>query len=194
MDVDWSTILNVALSGVAIVLSITALFSARKDRRLDVFAKAEEYLLTERLQEARRLIYEAKQRGSLPGDEESFRAIMLGLSSFNTVAKWSRLGLVEEDWLVEEWHHHLREMRQVYESMLAHRAAWHRFNPWPDLDNLISAAEAYTSDRSCCSGPPLAERAARTSTPLLRRLDATSLQASIPHELSRPGDEGSAGK
>ena len=44
---------------------------------------------------------------------------------------------------MEEWHHHLRDMRQIYESVLAIRASWHAYNPWPDLDDLIRAAERY---------------------------------------------------
>ena len=166
---DWLIALNFGFSAVAILLSGVALAMARKDRRLDAYSQVEGYLLSEPLQAARRQIYEAKQRGRLPSEEAAFQAILLGLGAFNTCARWARRGLLPQTWVVEEWHHHLRDMRQVYESVLAVRATWHSYNPWPDLDSLLGAAEDYCGLRACCSGPTLEERAASAQITLLTR-------------------------
>jgi hypothetical protein len=165
---DWITVLNLCLAVLAIALSGVALLAARRDRRLDAYIRVDEYLNSEMLQRGRRLIYGARERGVLPAeDSDDFSLILRAFGAMNAVARWSRLGLVDQRAILEEWHHELRGMWTVFESVLALRSAWHDFNPWPDLDDLIGIAEAYRSDRQCCTGPTLKERS-EGKTGLLR--------------------------
>jgi hypothetical protein len=156
---DWIAVLNLSLAILAIALSGVALLAARRDRRLDAYIQVDEYLNSEIHQDGRRLIYGARERGVLPAeDSDDFSLILRAFGAMNAVARWSRLGLVDQKAIVEEWHHQLRGMRTPYESVLALRAAWHPYNPWSDLDDLIRIAEGYTSERQCCTGPTLKKR------------------------------------
>jgi hypothetical protein len=156
---NWISILNLCLAVLAIALSGLALLVGRRDRRLDGYIRVDEYLYSETQLRGRRQIYAARERGVLPAEvSEDFSLIARALGAMNAVARWGRIGLVDRQAVVEEWHHPLRAMRTVYESVLALRSAWHQYNPWPDLDDLIGAAEVYTSERQCCTGPTLTER------------------------------------
>jgi hypothetical protein len=162
MIMDWLAVLNLCLAALAFTLSGVALVTTRRDRRLDGFIKVEEYLTSERHQLGRRYIYGARERGVLPDEHgEEFGLMLQAFGAMNAVARWSRIGLVDRQAIVDEWHHQLRGMRTVYESVLSVRSAWHQYNPWPDLDDLIGAAEAFTGDRQCCTGPTLTERSER---------------------------------
>jgi hypothetical protein len=122
---DLISILNLCLGVSAIVLSGAALLVTRRDRRADALVKVEEYLLSEPLQRGMQRIFEAERKGMLPVDDEEFSHIMRAFAAMNAVAEWSRQGLVDRKVIVEEWHHQLRQMRTVYESVLAVRSAWH---------------------------------------------------------------------
>jgi hypothetical protein len=167
--VDWQSVLSLGVAFAAVVLSSLALWEARGQQRRDAFVRTQEFLLAADLQEGRRAIFAADRAGSLPQDDGQLDLIMRALGSFNTVAELCRLGAVKRDWVLDGWHHHLRNMRLVFESALAVRAEWHDFNPWADLDQLIRDAEHYASSRPCCRGPSLSERARQSSYSLLPR-------------------------
>jgi hypothetical protein len=154
---------------MALLLSLIALKSARNQQRRDAFVRTQEFLLAADLQAGRRAIFAADRAGALPADDDVLELILRSLGAFNTVAEMSRRRAIDEAWVLDAWHHHLRGMRVVFESALAYRAQWHDFNPWSDLDHLIEAAENYESDRECCHGPTLTQRAATSRHRLLVR-------------------------
>lgn len=166
---DPATTVNLAIALLALLLSLLALKSARNQQRRDAFVRTQEFLLATDLQAGRRQIFAADRAGVLPADDDALELIFRAFGAFNTVAEMSRRGAIEEDWVLDAWHHHLREMRRVFESVLAYRAQWHDFNPWSDLDHLIGAAENYESNKDCCQGPTLTQRAATNQHRLLVR-------------------------
>jgi hypothetical protein len=156
-DMDWPTTINLFISVAAITLSLAALRSNVNQRRLDSFVRTQEFLLAPDLQVARSKVYVADTTGKITTDED-LTLVMRAFATFNTVAEMARRGAVDRNWVLDEWHHHLRRMRKAFELALAQRAQWHDFNPWCDLDDLIRDAENYTIDRPCCTGPTLAQR------------------------------------
>jgi hypothetical protein len=166
---SWLSFANLALATVAISLSFFTLRAGRQQQRYNAYVRAEEFLLAPDQQAGRSKIYAAERAGRLPADDGDFDAILRAFGGFNTVARLARRGALPRVWLLEEWHHHLRGMRVVFDSVLAQRALWHQFHPWVELDDLISDATSFVSTRACCHGPSLAELAARREGRLLPR-------------------------
>jgi hypothetical protein len=155
------------LALIAISLSFLTLRSSRQQQRYNAYVRAEEFLLQADQQAGRSRIYAAERAGRLPAEGPDYDAILRALGGFNTVARLARRGALPRDWLLEEWHHHLRGMRLVFDSALAQRARWHQFHPWVELDELISDAGSFVSNRACCRGPSLSELATQQEGRLL---------------------------
>jgi hypothetical protein len=154
---DWPTVVNLTLALTALGISLAAFRSTIRQQRSDAFTRTQEFLLDADLQTARATVYEAEINGTI--SEADLPQVMRAFATFDTVAGMARRGAVNRDWVLDEWHHHLRRMRSPFELALAHRAQWHDFNPWCDLDDLIHDAEGYSTARACCTGPTLSQRA-----------------------------------
>jgi hypothetical protein len=65
-----------------------------------------------------------------------------------------RHGVVPRDWVLEAWHHPLREMRAGAEVLRAAAATdgtdGGNAAPWPELWELLAAADGYRSHHPCC--------------------------------------------
>ncbi|GIH09151.1 hypothetical protein Rhe02_72180 [Rhizocola hellebori] len=146
-------ILNISIAALAVILSLVTVLIGRRQRQLDALMKVQDLLLGTDVQEGRRLLYQATREGELPADQARFDLANRALANFNTVAILVRRRVVPRNWLLEDWHHTLRQMRVGYDSVVAY---WRRNagspNYWFDLGWLISAAEAYQSKLACCTG------------------------------------------
>jgi hypothetical protein len=154
--VDWPTVVNLAIALTALAISLAAFRSGIRQQRSAAFTRTQEFLLDADLQAARAAVYQADTSGTIP--ETDLAQVMRAFATFDTVAGMARRGAVNRDWILDEWHHHLRRMRHPFELALTQRARWHDFNPWCDLDDLIRDAETYATTRACCIGPTLSER------------------------------------
>jgi hypothetical protein len=62
-----------------------------------------------------------------------------------------RRKLIPEKWVLDSWHHSLRDIKPGYEKMVQYRqATQHSWRPWVELDDLIGKAERYKTSLRCC--------------------------------------------
>src|SRR6266702_5661115 len=145
----WSTdnkdILSVILATVAISLSVWTVYANRKFRRQDTFVRVHELLISPDAQRGRKLLYEAERSGKFP-DEDSDDLVTMNraLSLYNTVGMYVRRNVIPEKWVLDSWHHSLRDIKPAYERFVQHRqATYHSWRPWVELEDLIGRAERY---------------------------------------------------
>jgi hypothetical protein len=146
-------ILNISIAALAVILSLITVVIGRRQRQLDALIKIQDLLQGTDVQEGRRILYQAGRDGELPADQARFDLANRALANFNTVAILVRRRVVPWRWVLEDWHHTLRQMRVGYDSVVAY---WARTagspNYWFDLGWLISMAEDYQSRLACCTG------------------------------------------
>jgi hypothetical protein len=104
--------------------------------------RLQESLARSDVQDERTILYKAGSRGTLPEDVSDMALVIRSLATFNAVASMIHRGAVPADWMLQYWHHHLRELSAGFRMMVEARASW-RPDPWPDLAQLLVLANEY---------------------------------------------------
>jgi hypothetical protein len=142
---DNKDILSVVLATVAIAVSAWTVYAGRRSRRQDTFLRIHELLISPDVQRGRKLLYEGARSGRFP-DEGSDDLVMMNraLSLYHTVGMYVRRKVIPEKWVLDSWHHSLRDIKAAYEIFVQHRqATYHFWRPWVELEDLIGRAERY---------------------------------------------------
>jgi len=155
---NWSEqfrdLLGIALATLAIVLSLVTVLLQRRQHQRDAYRQIYETLMSEGLQHGRWLILDIADTGVMPDDPEDVRLVFRTLGTFDNLAMYVRHRVVPRSWVMDVWHHPLREMRAGAETVrtvdLAHRRIATYIVPWPQLWQLFEQAEKYRSDFPCC--------------------------------------------
>ena len=143
------------MSTLAISLSAWTVYVGRRSRRQDTFLRVHELLISPEAQRGRRLLYQMAETGKKPDDGSDDYAVMnRALSLYDTVGMYVRRNVIPQSWVLDAWHHPLRDIRAPYEAFVRHRQAdYHPWRPWLDLKDLVSRAENYRTSRPCCVAP-----------------------------------------
>jgi hypothetical protein len=163
-DMDWSEqlkdVLGVALATLAIALSLLTVLLQRRQHQRDAYRQIYETLMSEALQRGRWLIIDIADTGVIPDDPADVRLIYRTLGTFDNLAMYLQHRVVPRSWVMDVWHHPLKEMRGGAE-MVRTADPTHRRSPthtllWPQLWRLFEQAETYRSDLPCCRRTALA--------------------------------------
>ena len=117
---DWfeqfKDVLGVAL---AIGLSFLTVILQRRQQQRDAYRQIYETLMSDSLHRGRWMINEVGQKGVLPDDPDDLRLIYRTLGTFDNLAMYVQHGVVPRAWVMEVWHHPLRELRTGAEGVRA---------------------------------------------------------------------------
>jgi hypothetical protein len=157
-DMNWSEqfkdVLGVALATLAIALSLLTVLLQRRQHQRDAYRQIYETLMSEALQRGRWLILDVADTGVMPDDPADVRLVYRTLGTFDNLAMYVQHRVVPRSWVMDVWHHPLREMRRGAETVrtadLNHRRTSTYAVPWPQLWRLFEQAETYRSDLACC--------------------------------------------
>jgi hypothetical protein len=156
-DVNWfeqlKDVLGIALATLAIALSLLTVFLQRQQHQRDSYRQMYDTLMSEDLHRGRWLINEISATTEMPDNAEDVLLIFRTLGTFDTLAMYVRHGVIPRRWVMDVWHHPLREMRSGAEIARAHRIHPGSLAPvvrWPQLWQLIDEAETYVSHLACC--------------------------------------------
>ena len=95
------------------------------------------------VQDGRQILYAANSTGTLPdGDPELMAKVYRSLATLNAAASLAYRGAVPLSWLLDFWHHHLREIESGYKLAVKSREVW-RPMPWSYLKRFIDDARTY---------------------------------------------------
>jgi len=152
---QFMDVLGVALATLAIALSLLTVLLQRRQHQRDAYRQIYESLMSDALQRGRWLINDVAATGVMPEDPADVRLMYRTLGTFDNLAMYIRHRLVPRTWVMDVWHHPLREMQQGSEIVRAARETRSGIPtytvPWPQLWQLFGQAELYRSDLPCCS-------------------------------------------
>jgi hypothetical protein len=152
---SYVSVLGLIISAIAISLTLYTVVQSRNARRADSYFKVQELLTRPDVQDGRQILYEVNCVGALPdSDPELMAKVYRSLATLNTAASLAYRGAVPLPWLLDFWHHHLRDIKSGYKLAVKSRESW-RPMPWPYLNRLITDAQSYRCPDCRSPGPAL---------------------------------------
>jgi hypothetical protein len=152
LSTDLLSVLGIVIAAIAVGVSFATVLLGRRQRRQDMFIRVQEMLADEKMQTGRWLLYQGAvtENRVVRGTPEGglvYRTIRV----HSTVAMYVRRGLVPRQWVLEAWHHSLRNMRPGLTTYVAQQEdAAVRWYVASELMGLIEMAERYRSSLACC--------------------------------------------
>ncbi|MGW4300123.1 hypothetical protein ACWEHT_10140 [Streptomyces sp. NPDC004646] len=141
---------SVALSAVAVVVSLVSLYAGRRKDRREAFLRLHESLISSDLQSGRRVLFALHARAGRVEDlnEEEYASANRALSSFDVAGLYCHKGYVREKDVLELWAPSLVKMKYAGALFLQHRDSfWSGIPTWPHYRRLADDAEAYLRSR-----------------------------------------------
>jgi hypothetical protein len=149
-------LLAICIALLAIVISLITLIMQRSETKRAAYREIYTELMSEDLHRGRWAIFAIKTPDEIPSNEEDRRLIYRTLGVFDNLAMFVRHHVVPRKWVLDVWHHPLRDMRPAADLIRARHTAETGQIPWPELWSLFSEAATYRSSLPCCQNdqPP----------------------------------------
>jgi hypothetical protein len=145
---EYKDLLALFISLVALVVGLMTIRIARRQARLDTYARMHETLVAPGVAKGRRLLFTAYRRRQFPTyKEDGWDETNQALALYDTLGTYYQRKLVPQDLLLAAWHHPLKAVTPAAKAFVEHREALGIRQPWPMLNQLLAAAAAV--DCSC---------------------------------------------
>ena len=153
-----SDLLSLIIATLAVGLSLTTVVLQRRQQQSEAYRGIYEVLMSEQLQRGRWLVSGISRPGDLPEDRSpDFYLIYRTLGWFDTLAMYYQRRVVPRRWVIEVWHHSLRDISTGAKVMLNDRLERDQdYAPWQHLWPLLDDAAHYQSRGLCCRPQDLA--------------------------------------
>jgi len=155
---SYKDFLTLAIATLAVVISLVTIVLQRRQQKRDAYRGIYEVLMSEQLQRGRWLVSGISRPGDLPEDRsQDFYLIYRTLGWFDTLAMYYQRRVVPRRWVIEVWHHSLRDISTGAKVMLNDRLERDQdYAPWQHLWPLLDDAAHYQSRGLCCRPQDLA--------------------------------------
>lgn len=151
-------LLSLIIATLAVGLSLITVVLQRRQQQREAYRGIYEVLMSDQLQRGRWLVSEISRHGDLPKNRspDSY-LIYRTLGWFDTLAMYYQRRVVPRRWVMEVWHHSLRDISTGAKVMLNERLKMSRdYAPWQYLWPLLDDAAHYQSRGLCCRPQDLA--------------------------------------
>jgi hypothetical protein len=147
-----TAVLSLVIATLAVALSLITVVLQHRSQQREAYRGIYETLMSEQLQRGRWLIGEISQPGDLPEDRSpDYYLIYRTLGWFETLAMYDQRRVVPRRWVLDVWHHSLRDINTGARVMLSDRLERRQdYAPWPHLWPLLDDAVDYQSRMLCC--------------------------------------------
>jgi hypothetical protein len=174
---NHTALLALTVAAVAASLSLINTLLSRRYRRQDAYLRMHDLLTTPEMQRGRRLLYAIGRGGEIPVDDSpEYEAVNRVLAAHNNLAMYVRRGVIRKSWVLDAWHHTLRDLEPGVTTFINYRMGHHSWRVWTELEWLIAGAKSYQTNRPCCrtdgavsatdkSEPPQSPAAAKPAVP-----------------------------
>jgi hypothetical protein len=151
-------LIAITIAALAVVVSLITVILQRRQEQRAAYREIYTTLMSEDLHRGRWLINGISKTDDIPKDELDYRLIYRTLGVFDNLAMFARQRVVPLKWVLEVWHHPLRDMhkganiirqnaKDAKDEKGGSAVSW-----WPQLWILLDKAEKYRSTLPCC--PP----------------------------------------
>src|SRR5215472_17081444 len=142
-----TALLSLIIATLAVGLSLVTVILQRRQQQREAYRGIYEVLMSEQLQRGRWLVSGISQPGDLPKDRspDSY-PIYRTLGWFDTLAMYHQRRVIPRRWVIEVWHHSLRDISLGAKVMLNERLKKGQdYAPWQYLWPLLDDAAHYQS-------------------------------------------------
>lgn len=155
---SYKDFLALSIATLAVVISLVTVVLQQRQQKREAYRGIFEVLMSEQLQRGRWLIGDIRKTRKLPEDGSSeYYQMYRTLGWFEVLAMYNKRKAVPRRWVMDVWHHSLRDMAEGAEVMLAARLdKGQDYAPWPNLWPLLKEANGYKSKMLCCHTEKLA--------------------------------------
>jgi hypothetical protein len=146
-------LIAIAIAALAVVVSLVTVALQRRQAQRAAYREIYTTLMSDDLHRGRWLIRNMSKTPVIPKDELDFRLIYRTLGVFDNMAMFARRRVIPVKWVLEVWHHPLKEMRKGAEIIRQNAIDAKESSataPWPQLWILLDKAETYHSTLPCC--------------------------------------------
>jgi hypothetical protein len=143
-------LLGISIALLAVALSLFTTIMQRTERQRAAYREIYTVLMSDDLHRGRWIINGINTPDDIPSDGPDRRLVYRTLGVFDNLAMFVRHRVVPRKWVLDVWHHPLRDMRIGADLIRAHHEANTGLSPWPELRSLFAQAETYHSSLSCC--------------------------------------------
>jgi len=148
-------LIAITIAALAVVVSLLTVILQRRQGQRAAYREMYTTLMSADLHRGRFLIKELPQTEDTPNNESDSRLVHRTLGVFDNLAMFARQRVVPRRWVLEVWHHALKDMHEGV-NIIRQKAIETKdsgaISPWPQLRILLDKAEAYHSTLPCC--PP----------------------------------------
>jgi hypothetical protein len=113
--------------------------------RTATYQRIHELLIEPSAASGRRRLFQAAQRGRFPGlGEDGWDEINYSLALYDTLAGYVYRGQVDQDVVLDAWHHPLANIAGPVREFVAYRTKRGISQPWAHLMQLLAEGERFT--------------------------------------------------
>jgi hypothetical protein len=148
-------LIAITIAALAVAVSLVTVILQRRQAQRAAYREIYTTLMSEDLHRGRWLINGISKTEDIPKAELDSRLIWRTLGVFDNLAIFVRHRVVPRKWVLEVWHHPLRDMRagaEVFRQDADKNKKTGAVTAWPQLWTLFDQAAAYHSMLPCC--PP----------------------------------------
>lgn len=118
---------------------------ANEMARIATYQRIHELLIDSRAACGRRKLFQAAQQGQFPSlGEDGWDEINYSLALYDTLAGYVYRGQVDENVVLDAWHHPLANISNPVRQFMKYRIMREINQPWAHLMQLLAKAENYT--------------------------------------------------
>ncbi len=157
---SYRDFITLAIATLAVAISLVTIVLQQRQQKHEAYRAIYEVLMSEQLQRGRWLIGDIRRTRKLPEDGSSeYYQIYRTLGWFEALAVYNKRKVVPRRWVMDVWHHSLRDITEGAEVMLAARLnKGQDYAPWPNLWPLLEEAANYKTKMLCCHPEKLATK------------------------------------
>jgi hypothetical protein len=148
-------LIAIIIAALAVVVSLVTVFLQRRQEQRAAYREIYTTLMSDDLHQGRWMIRKISEASDIPKDELDVRLLYRTLGVFDNMAMFARHKVVPLKWVLEVWHHPLKDMHDganIIRQKAIETKDSGAISPWAQLWILLDKAEAYRSILPCC--PP----------------------------------------
>ena len=149
---NWKDLLSITIAAVAVFVSFVTVLLQRRQQQRAAYREIYSALMSEDLHRGRWLVNNIKEIKDVQEKSElDLRLMYRTLGVFDNLAMYESQGVVPSKWVLDVWHHPLRQMREGANTIRREAENRGQAWAWPQLWTLFEKAADYHSKLACCA-------------------------------------------
>lgn len=149
---DSKDLIGITIAALAVAVSFVTVLLQRRQQQRAAYREIYSALMSEDLHRGRWLVNSIKEIKDVQEKSElDLRLMYRTLGVFDNLAMYESRRVVPSKWVLDVWHHPLRQMREGASIIRREAESRGQTWAWPQLWTLFEKAADYHSTLACCA-------------------------------------------